>query len=332
MLEERETRKQGVLRERFFVAVAAVMATGAFASTPAYAAGDYPSRPIRLIVATPPGGATDITARLVAQKMGEKLGQTIVVENRPGGDTMVGTRAVKELPADGYTVLAQSLGFLSVPVTKKNPGYSIKDFTGVGIMARSPFLMVVGGDTPYKSPKDYIADARAHNITFASGGTASAPHLAAEQFVRSEGLNILHVPYKGNGEALPDVAAGRVGMIFDAYIGSAPFIEVGRLRPLAVTSTERIQPLPQVPTFKELGFDYSYTVWLGLLVREGTPPAAIEKLSDALKYALQTEVGTRLKSEGADTTFMTPDQFNRYLNDEAAQMNKLAAQLNLPRE
>jgi tripartite-type tricarboxylate transporter receptor subunit TctC len=313
--------------------VALICVSIAAAST-ANAADTFPSHPVRIIVPAAPGGALDLTTRLVAAKMGEKLGQTVIVDNRPGGDSMTGTRQAKDAPADGYTILATANGFSLLPFLKLDPGYDpLKDFTGLGLMIRSPMVMDVGVNQPDRTVKDFIAHARSGNLTFASGGVGGPPHVAALMFFQAAGVDVTHVPYKGNGAAMPDVIAGRVNTIFDGYISSASFIKSGKLRPLAVTSATRMAVMPDVPTFLEQGVNYTYSLWLGLVVPAGTPKDAVQKLSEALQYATTSkELDDRFRSEGSDPSFLTPEAFNVYLTNEVVQMGKLASELKLPKE
>jgi tripartite-type tricarboxylate transporter receptor subunit TctC len=238
----------------------------------AKAADVYPNKPVRFIVPAAPGGALDLTTRLVAQKMSERPGQTILVENRPGGDTLIGTRVVKDAPSDGYTVLATANGFTLLPNMRVDPGYDpLKDYTAVGFMTRSPMILEAGSDRADKTLADFAARAKARPgaLSYGHAGVGSPPHIAAAGFVQSAGLNIVHVPYKGNGAALPDVIGGRLDIIVDGYISSSSFIKAGKLRPLAVSSPTRMASLPDVPTFMEQGFNYTYTLWLGLVARAG---------------------------------------------------------------
>lgn len=299
----------------------------------AMAADHYPSKPIRFIIGTVPGGATDITTRLVAQKMSERLGQPIIIENRAGADTIVATRYVKEQPADGYTILAQSLNFSTGPYIKSEPGYSMKDFVGIGTMTRVPFILLVGSEQPVKTVADYVALAKASPLSYGHGGVAGAPHIAAELFLRSYNLNVQSIAYKGNAAVMPDVVAGRLSMFFDAYISSSSLIKSGRLRPIAVAAPARLAAAPDVPTFREQGLDYSYSVWLGLIAKAGTSPEITNKLSEALEYALMNkELADRFRAEGAEPTFMKPKDFTEYLAREYADMAKVSADLKFPRD
>lgn len=313
----------------------AALACGIAAST-AFAADPYPSRPIRIVVCTAPGGATDITTRLVAQKMSEKLGQSVIVDNKPGADTLVGILNVRDQPADGYTLLAQSLNFSTLPYIKKSPGYSPADFTGVGMMSRIPFIFLVGAEQPTPNMEEFVAYAKKEKgkLNFGHGGVAGAPHIAGELFKRVYGLDdILAVPYKGNGAVMPDLIAGRLSYFFDAYVSSGGHIAGGKMKALAVTAPKRLPTLPNVPTFRELGVDFTYSVWLGLLAKNGTPPEAINKLSEAIRYALESkEVGDRIRADGSDTSFMASKEFTEYLAREYADMAKVAVDLKFTKE
>jgi tripartite-type tricarboxylate transporter receptor subunit TctC len=319
--------------KRILIAHLVVAGAALLTSTQTGAAEAYPSKPIRVIVGTVPGGATDLTTRLVANKMSEKLGQQIIVENKPGADTMVATRYVKEQPADGYTILAQSVGFSTLPYVKLDPGYSLRDFTGVGMMTRVPFLMLVGTDEPVRSLADYVDRAKKVPLSYGHGGVASAPQIAAETFLRAYSLDVQAIPYKGNGAVMPDVVAGRVSMFFDAYISSASFVKGGRMRALAVAAPQRLSAAPDVPTFKEQGLDFSYSVWLGLVARAGTPQDVVDRLSDALRFALGSkDLADRFRADGAEPTFLTPKDFTAFLAKDFADMAKVASDLNFVKE
>jgi tripartite-type tricarboxylate transporter receptor subunit TctC len=305
------------------------------ASLTAAAADQYPVKPIRIIVPVPPGGSIDITARLVAIKMSEKLGgQTIIVENRPGGDTTLGTRLVKEAPADGYTILATSNPFSTTPALKLDPGYDpLKDFTPIGPMLRGPIIIEVGVNEPDLTLRDLIARSKSSPLSYASPGVGGAPHLAAELMLRTAGATVLHVPYKGASAAYPDVVGGRVAMMVDGYSGSAPFLKAGKMRALAVTSANRIVPLPNVPTLAEQGIDVNYSYWLGLIVKKGTPKEIVQVLSEALRYATSSkDLVDRFVADGTDPSFMTPLEFSDYIAAEITQVNKLVSDLNIAKQ
>jgi tripartite-type tricarboxylate transporter receptor subunit TctC len=216
-------------------------------ATSALAADSFPSKPIRIVVNSSPGGLTDVATRLVGQKMAEKLGQPVIVENRAGADGLLGIRYVKTMPADGYTLLATAGTIAIQPAVRKDPGYDpVKDFTAIGPIVRSPLLMVVGTNEPDKTLADFMARAKANpeKLSYASAGEGTTTHIGAATFLQKAGLNLLHVPYKGNGAAMADVIGGRVTMIFEAYGSGAAKVRAGQLKALGVTSTKRLAAFP----------------------------------------------------------------------------------------
>lgn len=312
----------------------AVISLGLVAAS-ARAADEYPSKPIRIIVPAATGGGLDLTTRLIAIKMAEKLGQPVLVDNRPGGDTVIGTRLAKDAPADGYTILAQGPGFSILPYIKLDPGFDpVKDFTGLGHMASLPILLMVGADQPDKSVKDLVARARTAKLNYSTGGPGSPQQVAAAKFLNAAGVrDAVEIRYKGAGPALPDIAAGRVDFGFDAYLGTRGFIEGAKMRPLAASSPSRLAPLPNVPTFMELGYNFTYSLWLGLVVRSGTPKAAVQRLSEALKYAQESkEFRERFRAEGSDPSYTTPEAWTEFLKKDYVEMGKLAAELKYEKE
>jgi tripartite-type tricarboxylate transporter receptor subunit TctC len=269
--------------------------------------------------------------------MGEQLGQAVVVENRAGGDGLLGIRAVKDAPADGYTLLASAGTIAIQPAVKKEPGYDLaQDFTGIGPMIRFPLLMVVGSKQPDKTLEEFIARAKANprDMSYASAGVGTTTHVGAAMFLQRTGLSLLHVPYKGNGAAMTDVMAGRVSMVFEAYGSSASKVKDGTLRALGVTSTARLPSLPDVPTIAEQGIpDFSYYLYLGLLSPAGTPKEVVQRLSNALQSALSsTELKERFRNEGSEAMIMSSGEFDEFLKQDVARMSKLAAELGLPKE
>lgn len=313
------------------------MAMGITAVDSASAADAFPNRPIKIIVNTAPGGFTDLMARLAAQHMGEYFKQPVIVDNRAGGDGMIAIRFVKSAAADGYTLLAATGTAAQQMALRKDPGYDLlEDFTGIGIISRTPFLMVVGVGQPDKTVADFVARAKANpgKLTFASAGVGTVPHFASERFLQTLGVTVMHVPYKGNAPALPDVISGRVDMIFDTYGSSIGQIKAGQFRVLGVTSSTRLPVLPDVKTLAEQGAPgYSYYTWVCLLAPTGTPPEVVQRLSEALKYAkAKTEVKERFLNEGMESVDMTPAQFNQFLANEVAQNQKIVADLHLEKQ
>lgn len=314
-----------------------VMALVASCLGQAMAADRYPTKPVRVIVPFLAGGVTDVTARIIAQKMSEHLGQPFIVDNRAGADSIIGTRAVKDAPADGYTILATSNQFSIVPELKQDPGYvPQKDFRGVGPMMTAPFILDMAADQPYRSIHDFIADAKANpgKIAFATPGTGSPNHLVTEMFFQRAGIkNLTHVPFKGAAAAVVEVASGRIPFYVDAYPSSAPHIKSGKIRVLAVTSGKRLPVLPDVPTLAEQNINLTYEYWLGMLVRQGTPDDVVRRLSDALRHALASrEVQERFKGDGANLTFMTPGEFDAVISKEVAELGKVIRDLKIEKQ
>lgn len=303
----------------------------------ALAADPFPNKPIRVIVHSAPGGLLDVHTRTIAQKMSEFLGQPLIIDNRPGAGGLLGFRTAKAAPADGYTILAAASTFTIQPALLKDPGYDPeKDFVGVGGMTRMPSLVMVPANTSAKNLTEYMAQARANpgQMNYASGGVGSSTHLGAASFVQRAGVNLLHVPYKGNSAAWPDLIGGRVGMIFEPYGTAAPMIRDGRTKALGVTSTSRLAVLPDVPTVSEQGLsNWSYYIWFGMLAPAGTPKEVVQRLSEALRVAMtSTELKDKYAKEGAETMVMNPEEFSQFVKGETVRFGKLAADLNIPKE
>ncbi|AHG64117.1 putative Bug-like extracytoplasmic solute binding receptor, TTT family [Advenella mimigardefordensis DPN7] len=304
--------------------------------TPVASATTFPVKPVKIVVNTGPGGLVDLSTRLIAEKMSEKLGQPVIVENRPGGATLIGTRAIKNAPADGYTLLSTAGTVTILPAVKRDPGYQINDFTGIGPILRSPLLMVTSGSGPYKTLADFVKRASTNpgKMSYASGGVGTTTQIGAALFIKQAGLDLLHIPYNGNGPAIPDVIAGRVDTIFEAYSSGAPQVKSGTLRALAVTSTVRLPNLPDVPTLQERGIkDFSYYLWTGMLAPKGTPQDVVSRLSEALHYALDSkELGERFRSDGAEPMLMQPIEFNQFLQQEASYFEKVVTELGIEKQ
>ena len=286
------------------------------------AQADYPSRPIRLIVTVPPGGAADFIARLVGGKISEALGQPVLVENRGGAGGTIAADAVAKAPADGYTLLQNSITTHGVGphLYSKLPYDPVKDFAAVSGLALLPLVMAVNADVPAKNVQELIALSKSGSLNFASSGNGGAPHMAAELFKSVTGAGLTHVPYKGSGPAVADLVGGRVQIMFDAPPSLIQHIRAGKLRVLAAASGERNRLLPEAPTFAELGYpQVAVSLWYGLLAPAGTPPAAITKLNSAVMKALESpEVRERLQAQGAEPMPGTPEAFAGFIRDEMA--------------
>lgn len=306
-------------------------------ATTAAAADSYPSRPIRIIVNSGAGGLLDVVVRLVAQHMGEELGQSIVVENRTGADGLIGIRVVKSAPADGYTLLASANTVAQAPAFKGDVGYSpVKDFVGIGMVDQAPMIMVGPAAQRARTLAEFIAEAKANpkSLSVASGGVGTSTHMAAALFMQQAGIQLLHVPYKGNAGALPDVMGGRVHAIFDGANTSGPAIREGRLRAFGITSPKRSPAFPAIPTLAEQGLpNYSFYAWHGLLAPAGTPQEVVKRLNQALQRALSDEsVRARLRSDGAEPGAMTSEEFTEFVRQDAMRTMKVVSELQLPKE
>jgi tripartite-type tricarboxylate transporter receptor subunit TctC len=291
-------------------------------SASAVAAADYPDRPIRLIAPFAAGGPSDIMARLVSQKLNESMGQPLVVDNRAGAGGAVGCEIAAKAAPDGYTLLLGSSGNLSVnpSLYKKLPYDPVKDFQPITQLEAGPQVLVVHPSIAAKSVQELIAlaKARPHALSFASGGTGTGNHLASELFKATAGIDIVHVPYKGTGQALTDLVGGQVQMMMSSLLPAIPQIKAGRLRALAVTSTKRTPVLPELPTIAESGMPgFETTSWHGILVPAKTPKAIAARLHDELvKMLAQPEVRARFTSEGIDAIGSTPQEFAAYIHAE----------------
>ncbi|WP_179403751.1 tripartite tricarboxylate transporter substrate-binding protein [Burkholderia guangdongensis] len=319
---------------RRFVAGAFVFFSAASAS----ASDQFPSRPVHIVVAMAPGGMVDTVTRLLAAKLGQSLGQPVIIENRGGGGGLVGIRYVKDARPDGYTLLATSADTIGLQsAVRRDPGFVLrKDFTGVGPMVESPLLLDVGASQPFKTFGELTAYAKANpdKLSYGSGGVGSATHFAAAAFLQRTALKMMHVPFKGNGEALPEVMSGRISVIFDAPVSSSPYLKAGKMRALAVTSPKRLAALPDVPTVAETGYpNYSYVLYQGLMAPAGTPPAVIQRLSAALQAAVSDKaLAERLWSYGLEPVTMSPTEFTDLLLKNEAEKAKLAAYVGMPKQ
>jgi len=293
------------------------------AATPAVLAqADYPNRPIRLVVTVPPGGAADFIARLVGARLAESLGQPVLVENRGGAGGTIAADAVAKAPADGYTLLQNSITTHGVGphLYARLPYDPVKDFAPVSGLALLPLIMAVNADLPVKSVRELIALSKANSLNFASSGNGGAPHMAAELFKSVTGAPITHVPYKGSGPAVADLVGGRVQIMFDAAPSLIQHVRSGKLRVLAAASAQRNRLLPEVPTFAELGYPgVAVSLWYGLLAPAGTPVATIEKLNRETVKALESaDVREKLLAQGAEPMPGSPEAFASFMREEMA--------------
>ncbi len=294
------------------------------------AATEFPDKAIKIIVPFSPGGGTDLIARTMAIVMAQDLGQAVIVDNKPGGGTIIGTDALAKSAPDGCTLVMATLAHAVNPsIQSKLPYDQEKSFAPVMLVGRSPNVLVVRADSPYKSVKDIIADAKARpgKLSFASQGSGTSAHLAGELFKNLTGTDITHVPYRGAGPALTDLMGGQVDMMFATASAVGNLIEGGKLRPLAVTTAERSPSavLSRVPTIAESGVPgYVADSWYGLFVPAGTPSAVIARLNAAAKKAAQSELfRKRVESEGLAVSAGTPEEFGRYVLSEELRWRKV---------
>ena len=300
---------------RFFAFLLVLLAPCALAQ-------DYPNRPVRLIVTVPPGGAADFIARLVGGKLGDALGQAVLVENRGGAGGTIAADAVAKAAPDGYTLLQNSITTHGVGphLYSKLPYDPVKDFSAVSGLALLPLIMAVNAELPAKTVNDVVALAKRENLNFASSGNGGAPHMAAELFKSVTGAPVTHVPYKGSGPAVADLVGGRVQIMFDAAPSLIAHIRAGKLRVLAAASAERNRLLPEVPTFAELGHPrVAVSLWYGLLAPAATPAAIVTRLNAEVAKILQSaEVREKLAAQGAEPMPGTPQAFASFMREEMA--------------
>ncbi|NBR27862.1 MAG: tripartite tricarboxylate transporter substrate binding protein [Betaproteobacteria bacterium] len=308
------------MKKRSAVVLSAVMAV---AAVPAFAQ-NYPVRPVRLIVTVPPGGAADLVARVMAQKLGDALGQTFVVDNRAGGGGQIAADTVAKAAPDGYTTLLASITTHGIGphIYAKLPYDPVKDFAPVCLYATMPMIVVANAQLPVKNVPELIALAKAkpNSISFASSGSGGAPHLVGELFKNVTGAQIQHVPYKGSAPGAADVAGGQVQLMFDAIAPHLPHLKSGRTKVLAAISPARLPIAPDAPTMTELGFGkVAASIWYGMLVPAGTPKALIAKLNAESNKALAlSDVKERLSGAGIDTAGGSPDDYAKFIRDELA--------------
>ncbi len=307
---------------------AALLVTTALAAGLPAGAQTYPSGPMRIVVPFPPGGGTDILARVLGQKLTESWGQPVVVDNRAGASGTVGTAAVAKSPPDGQTMLIVPAGYAGNPsLYKRLPYDHTRDLAPVSCLASGPLTMVVHPSLPARSIKEFIAFGRARpgELNFGSSGAGTLPHLSAELFSSMSGIKMAHIPYKGAGAAVTDLLAGRVPVYFMNILQSLQLIKSGRLRALGVTTPERSPIAPDIPTIAESGLKgYDMTNWYGLLVPAGTPGPVIAKLNAEVARILNLpELKSRLAEDGMTVVASTPEQFTAFLARETAKFTRV---------
>jgi tripartite-type tricarboxylate transporter receptor subunit TctC len=289
----------------------------------------YPARPVRLVIGYTPGGSADLTARLMGQWLSEKLGQSFVIENRPGGGTTVGSAQVKQSDPDGHTILVHSNAIVTVPAIQANVPYDpVKDFSGLTPLGNVPLVLVVAPSKDIKSVKELVAKAKAKpgELNYAAAGIGTPPHLAMERFRLAAGFEGQLVPFKGAPEALTEVMTGRVDIYFAPITPALPLIRDGKLLALAVSSSKRASALPDVPTTIEAGVpDSDMDFWVGAFVPKKTPRDVVAKMQAEIARAIETQAThQKLTTLGVEQMVMTPEAFDARIAKEAVIAVKLA--------
>jgi tripartite-type tricarboxylate transporter receptor subunit TctC len=291
------------------------------------AAQNYPAKTVRMVVGYPPGGPTDVIARLVSQKLTQALGQQVIVDNRPGASGMIGAELTVRAVPDGYTLLMVPVTYAVTPSLFAKMTYDVeKDLAPVAQVAAAPFILVVHPTLPVKTVKDLITLDRRNpgQINFASASTGGMPHLAGELFNSMTGTKLVHIPYKGAAPATTDLISGQVTLMFNNMLSAMPQVKAGRLRAVAVTSTKRSAAAPELPTIAETVPGYEASGWYGAFAPAATPRDIINRLNTEMNRAMKMpDVIQRLAGDGVEAVGTTPEQFAAYLKQEVAKWGKV---------
>lgn len=308
--------------------VAAALACGALVlCTSALGQSSFPVKPVRLVVPLAPGGGGDLVARTIAQKVSEPLGQPVVVDNRPGGSTIIGTELVARSAPDGYTLVMATSSHVITPSLHKLPFDPVKDFTGIAFIATSPMMLTVHPNVPARTVKDLVAVAKQNpgKLNYGSSGTASIVHLAGELFNLSAGIKTIHVPYKGTGPALNDLLGGQIDMMFASPVPTIPHVKNGRLRAIAMASQQRSRAMPDLPTIAESGFrGFEAATFFVVLGPANIPAPIVNRLSgEIVKASELPEVRDRLTVEGANMVGGGSKEAMAHIENEIARWTKV---------
>ena len=314
-------------RRNALLALGALSAAAMSGSVLAQAA--YPSKALKMILGFPAGGPTDNIARLLALKLGELLGQPVVIENRPGANAVLAADAVSRSNADGYTLLYNTSSFaLSAALSPKLPYNPTRDLTGVALTASAPTVLIVNNDFKANNIKEFIELVKANpgKFSYGSAGSGTITHVIPAQLLQTAGLNAVHIPYKGSAPALIDLFGGQIEFAVDAMSSALPYIRDGRVRALAVTSKERIAALPNVPTVSESWISgYEASAWQGLMVPAAVPAPIVARLNlEILKVLAMPDVRAQMARQGTDPLGSTPEAYNAYLRTEIDRWSKVA--------
>lgn len=310
-----------ISRRTLLIGASALTAVAGLSGTAQAQGQPWPTRPIKMIVPYPPGGSTDITARVVGEKLQPLLGQPVVIDNRSGAGGNLGMEAAARSEPDGYTfAVATTAHAINMTLFKSLPYHILDSFVPVALLTENPLLLVVPASSPFKTVDALIAAARQKPgaLDYATSGVGQSTHLAAELFASMAGVKLTHVPYRGSAPAIADVIAGHVQMMFDTTQSALPYVKDGRLRALAVTASERIALLPDLPTLSESGLKgYVATAWNGVVAPKGTPDAIVAKMNaDIVRVLAMPDVKQRFAELGATCPPSTPASFRAYVADE----------------
>ena len=318
-----KTNRPLTLANKALAAMALVVTAtaGVLSAAPAQAQGTWPDKPLKLVVPYPAGGNADNTARLLATQLGHRLGQQVVVDNRPGGSGTIGAAAVAKAPADGYTLLLDATAFTVNPsLFPKLPFDAAKDFAPISLVLQVPLLMVVPANSPFQSVADVAkaAKARPGHLTYASAGNGGAQHLAGELFKQGQKVAITHIPYRGGAPALTDLIGGQVNLMFSATTASGPFVKSGKLRALAISSPRRVEGWESVPTVAESGVPgFQVSEWNGLFAPAGTPRPVLERLeAETRAIVASPEMKKRFAELGVQGVGSSAQEFSSFLKAE----------------
>jgi tripartite-type tricarboxylate transporter receptor subunit TctC len=313
--------------------IGSLVAVALLAASPAALAQDYPSRTIKIIVPFTPGGTSDLLAREVGRNLTNDWGPPVVIENRPGAGGAIGTAEVARSTADGYTLLMGSSAALAIGpyITKETPYDPARDFKPISLVAQIQNLLVVNPAIPVKSVSELLAYARSHRLIVGNYGIGSSPHMSAEMFEKMGGIEVTHVPFRGAPEAMTEILAGRLNLIFDNLPSALPMAKSGKLVALAVSGNHRSSLVPDVPTVAESGLPgFDVTTWYGLVAPAGVPDAIVDKLSAEVAAILaRPDVRERLTTAGTEPQSMTPQEFAAFINGEQTKWRKLIADVGM---
>lgn len=308
------------------------LAAGLVLATAAALAQSYPSRPVRVIIPFPPGGTLDAVGRQLAQKLGEQMGQTFIIENKPGGNGTIGADVVAKAPVDGYTLLFNASTFVSAPMTTKSVPYGVvKDFSPIALVAKAPLSVAINKKLPVTDVKSLIAYARANpgRMTFAVGSIGSAGHLSTELLKRAGGIDYLIVPYKGTAPAFQDLIGGQIDGFIDPILGSLQYHKSGMLRVVAVTSAARVPNLPEVPTVGETIPGYEFYSWYGLWGPAKLPADIAHRLNTEVNKALATDMKDKLTQQGLLLTPGSVEDFAKFQREDMVRAQKIITEGNI---